>query len=137
VPAGSGKTSFVEARDISAVAAIVLTESGHTDQAYDLTGPEALDYEAVATIFSYVSDRSITYPEPSPLAFAVRMRRRGYSPGYITFMCGIYTTARLGLAARVTQDSHRILDRPPRRMRTYVEDYTDEFRTDSQAPPVT
>lgn len=62
VPAGNGKTSFVDARDIGEAAAIVLTESGHVNQAYDLTGPEALDYGEVATIFSDVLGRSITYP---------------------------------------------------------------------------
>lgn len=42
VPAGGGKTSFVDARHIGDAAAVVLTESGHADRASDLTGPEAL-----------------------------------------------------------------------------------------------
>lgn len=76
VPAGNGKTSFVDAQDIGEVAAVVLTESGHANQAYDITGSEALDYGEVATIFSEVLGRSITYPQPSLLTFAARMRRR-------------------------------------------------------------
>lgn len=127
VPAGSGKTSFVDARDIGEVAAVVLSESGHTNRAYEITGPEALDYGAVAAVFSEVLDRSITYPNPSLWAFARRMRRRGKPLGYIALMCGIYTTARLGLAARVTEDSHRLLGRQPRTMRTFVEDYKVDF----------
>ncbi|SER44229.1 SDR family oxidoreductase [Natrinema salaciae] len=132
VPAGSGKTSFVDARDVGEAAAVVLTESGHVDRAYDLTGPEALDYGEVAAIFSDVLGRSITYPEPSLVAFANRMRRRGEAVGFIALMCGIYTTARLGLAARVTDDSQRLLGRRPRKMRTFVEDYADEFRGTSR-----
>ena len=133
VPAGNGKTSFIDARDIGEIAAIVLTESGHANQAYDLTGPEALDYEEVATIFSDVLDRSITYPNPSLLTFARRMRRRGKPLGFIALMCGIYTTARLGLADRVTDDSWQLLGRRPREMRAFVEDYSDEFRRHSQS----
>ena len=132
VPAGDGKTSFVDARDVGEAAAIVLTESGHVDQAYDLTGPEALDYEEVATIFSDVLDRPISYPNPSVVAFARRMRRRGKPLGFIALMCGIYTTARVGLAARVTDDSRTLLGRRPRKMRTFVEDHADDFRGDSQ-----
>ncbi len=64
VPAGEGVTSFVDARDLGEVAAVVLTEPGHENRAYDLTGPEALDYHDVATVFSDVLDRSITYPNP-------------------------------------------------------------------------
>ena len=133
VPSGNGKTSFIDARDIGEIAAIVLTESGHANQAYDLTGPEALDYEEVATILSDVLDRSITYPNPSLLSFARRMRRRGKPLGFIALMCGIYTTARLGLAGRVTDDSWRLLGRRPREMRAFVEDYSDEFRGHSQS----
>ena len=132
VPAGDGKTSFVDARDIGDAAATVLTESGHANRAYDLTGPEALDYEAVATIFSDVLDRPISYPNPSLVAFAQRMRRRGKPLGFIALMCGIYTTARLGLAARVTDDSRTLLGRRPRKMRAFVEDHTDSFRGDSR-----
>ncbi|WP_049804940.1 SDR family oxidoreductase [Natrinema pellirubrum] len=131
VPAGRGETSFVDARDIGEAAAVVLTESGHTNRAYDLTGPEALDYGTVATICSDVLDRPITYPNPSLLAFARRMRRRGKPLGFIALMCGIYTTARLGLAARVTEDSRRLLGRPPRTMRAFIEDYAAEFQADS------
>lgn len=129
VPAGDGKTSFVDARDLGEIAAIVLTESGHGDRAYDLTGPEAIDYHEVATVFRDVLDRPITYPSPSLLEFGVRMRRRGKPLRFILLMCGIYTTARLGLAGRVTEDSRRILGRPPRDVRTFVEDYADEFRS--------
>jgi uncharacterized protein YbjT (DUF2867 family) len=41
-PAGDARISMVDARDVAAVAARVLTEDGHTGQAYDLTGPQAL-----------------------------------------------------------------------------------------------
>lgn len=133
VPAGNGKTSFVDARDIAETAAIVLTESGHANRAYDLTGPEALDYGAVATIFSDVLDRRITYPNPSLLTFGRRMRRRRKPLGFIALMCGIYTIVRLGLAARVTDDSRTLLGRQPQGMRAFVEDHADDFREDS--PP--
>ncbi|MDZ7730846.1 MAG: SDR family oxidoreductase [Natrialbaceae archaeon] len=131
VPAGDGKTSFVDARDVAEAAAIVLTESGHETNAYDLTGPEALDYAEVATVFSDVLDRSISYPNPSLLAFARRMHSQGKRLAFIVLICGIYTTARLGLAARVTDDSRTLLGRHPRGMRAFVKDHTDEFRGDT------
>lgn len=83
-------------------------------------------------IFSSVLERPITYPKPSVVEFGLRMRQRGQSLGFIALMCGIYTTARLGLAARVTADTRRILGREPRRMETFVEDYASEFRDDSE-----
>ncbi len=41
-PAGEARISTVDARDIAAVAARVLTEDGHAGKAYDVTGPQAL-----------------------------------------------------------------------------------------------
>jgi uncharacterized protein YbjT (DUF2867 family) len=40
LPAGDGKISFVDARDVAAVAAEVLTENGsqHMNKLYDITG---------------------------------------------------------------------------------------------------
>jgi len=103
-----------------------------------LTGPEALDYDAVATIFADVLDRPISYSRPSLVAFAWRMSRRGQPLGFVTIMCVIYTIARLGLAARVSSDCRRILGREPRSMRTFVEDYASEFResVDSSERPI-
>ena len=42
VPAGNGETSFVDARDVAAVGVAALTESGHENRAYDVTGVDAL-----------------------------------------------------------------------------------------------
>lgn len=130
VPAGTGKTSFVDARDLGEIAAITLTELGHDGRAYDLTGPEALDYHEVAAAFADVLDRPITYPNPSVPAFVARMHRRGEPLGFVLLMCGIYTTARLGLAGRVTGDSRRLLGREPHGILTFVSDYAEEFTRD-------
>lgn len=69
VPVGSARTSFLDVRDIGAVAALALTQPGHENKAYDLTGGEALDYFQVADMFSAVLGRKITYKNPSPVAF--------------------------------------------------------------------
>ena len=130
-PAGEGEISFVDARDVGAVAATVLTEPGHENVAYDVTGPEALDFHEVARTFSNVLERRITYPDQSLLAFANRMRYRGHSPGYVLLVSGIYTTVRLGFAGRVTNETAQILGREPRRIRAYVEASAAEFRTET------
>jgi len=128
VPAGDGVLSFTDARDVAAVAARVLTESGHGDRAYDLTGPAALDFREVAAIFSDVLDRPIEYADPSRLTFARRMYRRGFSPGFVAFMVAEYSVVRLGRSGRTTGDVEAVLGRSPRTVREFVADYADEFR---------
>jgi uncharacterized protein YbjT (DUF2867 family) len=123
VPAGRGKTSFVDARDVAAVAAAALTTPGHTDRSYDLTGAAALDYDQVAAVLSQALGRTISYRRPSLLRFILRQRAAGTPAAFIAVMAGIYTTARLGWAAKVTPDTARILDRAPITLAQYAADY--------------
>ena len=125
VPAGDGRTSFIDVRDVAAVAAKALTENGHQNKAYPLTGSEAITYGDVAQIFSEELGRPIKYPRPGVLAFALRMRARGMAWDFIGLMIGIYTTARHGLAGTVTPDTARLLGRAPITMRQFVRDYRD------------
>lgn len=132
VPAGSGKTSFIDARDIAAVALKALLEH-HQNQAYDLTGSEALSYYQVAQIFSEVLGVPVGYANPSVLGFARYMRQRGFGWGFIGVMVGIYTTARLGLAGRVSPTVGKLLGREPITMRQFVQDYRELWLTKEQA----
>jgi uncharacterized protein YbjT (DUF2867 family) len=123
VPAGDGRTAFIDTRDIAAVAARVLSEPGHAGQAYPLTGAESLSYHDVATIMSAELGRPIAYRQPSMLRFARAMRARGIAASYIAVMLGIYLTTRLDMAAAVDATAERLLGRPPIAMRQFVRDY--------------
>ena len=122
LPAGNGKTSFVDVRDVAAVAVHALLH-GTRNVAYDLTGPEALDYDDVASIFSVVLGRRVVYTRPSPLKFVRVTRQRGTPTTFVLFMLAEYTVARLGLAGRVTQDVPEVLARPATRLRQFAEDF--------------
>jgi uncharacterized protein YbjT (DUF2867 family) len=123
VPAGAGKTAFIDTRDIAAVAAKALLDGSDASKAHDLTGSEALGYAEVAATFSEVLGRRIRYADPSPLRFAARWLKRGASIPYIAVMTAIYTVARLGLAGRVTSDVTELLGRPPIKMRRFAEEH--------------
>jgi uncharacterized protein YbjT (DUF2867 family) len=125
LPAGKGKTSFVDVRDIAAVGVKALTEVGHQNKAYSLTGSEALDYYQVAEIFTEVLGKPIIYKNPSIVKFALNMYKRGLAPQFIAVMIGIYTTAKLGLAGKLTTDTQEILQRAPISLRQFVEDYRE------------
>ena len=125
VPAGTGRTSFIDARDVAAAAVTALTEDGHAGAAYSLTGPDALTYGEVASVLTDVLDRPIRYADPSVWAFIRRQRSEGRPLPFVLVMTGIYLTARFGLAARVTDDLQRLLERAPRTVRDFAEDYAD------------
>jgi len=124
VPAGRGRTSFIDVRDIADVAALVLTEPGHAGQAYELTGSEALTYTEVAEKFSAATGRPVRYADPSPLAFFRHMRARGLPAAQVLMIEAIYAAARFGLAARVTPETARLLDRAPRSFDEFAREIT-------------
>lgn len=127
IPAGYGKTSFIDCRDIAEIAALALLEPSHRYKAYPLTGGESLDYYQVANIFSNILGRPITYTRPSPGQYARRMREMGIQPEFIAVMQAIYMTVRLGLGRRVTPDAGRLLGRPPKTMREFIYDHKEAW----------
>ena len=127
VPVGAAKTSFLDVRDIGAVAAAALTQPGHGNKAYDLTGPEALDYWQAAEILSQTLGRKITYKNPNPLAFLLNTTRRGTPFMFALVMTGLYTATRFGQADIVTGEVERLTGCKPISFRQYVQDYQSSW----------
>lgn len=129
-PNGRGRTSFVDACDLAAVAAKALTKPGHENRTYPLTGGEALDYFEVANVLSEVLGRRIVYARPEVPEFlrVIRAARAGGLPwGFAAVMVRIYTTARRGLADTVTDELARVLDRPPTTLRQFASDHRETW----------
>ncbi len=123
LPAGRGKTAFIDVRDIGAVTALALSETGHENKAYAITGDDALDYFEIAKVLSEVLGRDIRYPKPTMPAYLMRLRKQGVPADYIKVQRMLYTPVRLGLAAETTDELARLLGRPPISFRQYAEDY--------------
>ena len=128
VPAGRrSRTAHVDARDVAAVAARALTEDGHGGRAYTPTGPVALTYDEIAAILTAELGRPIRYADPGLVAFWRRLRGRGTPRAMVGVMVGIYTAARFGLAAGITDDVTRVTGRPPIAFPAFAHDFRDAW----------
>lgn len=114
-PAGQGRTSYIDVRDVADAAVRVLTERGHERRAYTLTGRDALNLGEVAAVLSGVLGRRITYRNPGIPAFLHHLRDACQPIALGLVMMGVYTVARLGLAAGISPDLVQLISRPPRR----------------------
>ena len=128
LPVGRGKTSFIDVRDIAAVAALAMANPGHENKAYELTGNEALDYYEVAEIFSQILERPIIYRNPSALQFLWREIRKGTTLPFAVVMTWLYSSTRNGMAARVTHDLQQLLGKPAISLRQFVSDYKEIWK---------
>ena len=123
VPAGRGTTAFVDVEDVGAVAALALRDPGaHAGKAWTVTGGAALTYAECAAILSDVLGRPVRYARPGLLRYLHHAHSRLQMPWGMAVVTGaIYTTARLGLAAGITDDTRELLGRDPVDFRTFAE----------------
>jgi uncharacterized protein YbjT (DUF2867 family) len=129
LPAGNGKQSLIDSRDIGDAFAVVLTQPGHQQSAYSLTGAEAIDHDEIARILSRVLDREITYAAPSVAEYRATMQANGVPAALFESIIDLYDgiVAR-GWAETVTPDLAQLLGRAPRTFEQYAQDYADGFR---------
>jgi uncharacterized protein YbjT (DUF2867 family) len=123
VPVGNAKTSFIDVRDIGAVAARCLIDDGHAGKNYDLTGAESLDYWQAAAILSTTLRRTVHYRNPNPLHFLFETIRRGTPLMFALVMMGLYTSTRFGMAEPITHEVERLLGRQPISFQQYAQDF--------------
>jgi uncharacterized protein YbjT (DUF2867 family) len=102
LPVAQAKGSFIDARDIAAVAAALLTRDDMNDRDFDLTGARALDHDEVATILSREAGRRIVFEDIAPEAMLQNLLAAGLPADYAQFMLVILGYFKAGYAQRVT-----------------------------------
>lgn len=114
-PAGDGRTAFVDARDIAAVAAEILAvPASHAGKSYELTGPSALSMEDVARVLSDVAGRTIRYVDPGEEGYRQALEASGLPPALAGMFTYLYSVVvKNGWAAATSEDVARVLGRAP------------------------
>jgi uncharacterized protein YbjT (DUF2867 family) len=123
LPTGRAKGSFIDARDIAAVAAALLARDDLAGRAFDLTGGAALDHDEVAAILTETLGRPIRYEEVSPDAMRGGLLAAGLPAAYADGLLTILAAFRDGHAARVTDAVATITGRAPQTFAEYARDY--------------
>ena len=113
IPAADAAISYIDVRDIAAVAAAALTGGGHADKAYTLTGPEPLDHGTIARILSNAAGKTIRYVPLSENVARQAIRSAGLSAERTERLLGFYRLVRQGSCAPVSPDAENVLGRPP------------------------
>jgi uncharacterized protein YbjT (DUF2867 family) len=127
VPAGEGRTSFIDARDIAAAAAAALTETRFDRMAFDLTGPAALSYVDVADLLAKAAGRRIAYRSVDDEVFVTRRVADGFQEPYARLLAGIFYPVREGWVAKVTDAVETLTASAPRTVSAYVSENAAAF----------
>lgn len=125
--AGDAKISLIDIRDIAAVAAAVLTGSGHDNKIYNLTGPEVLTHQQLAETFSRVLDRKVLFIDVPEDAMKGALLNVGFPEWQADGLLEDYAHYRLNEAATVTPDVAQVTGTKPRTFEQFVKDHAPLF----------
>ena len=125
---GDGRASFIDTRDIAAVAAHTLTEEGHAGQTYVLTGPEALSYTEVAAKLSEATGREIKYVPVSPAQFRETALAAGLPEWLVSGLERLNELFVSGEAAEVTDAVRRVGRKEPTTFDQFARDHAEAFK---------
>jgi uncharacterized protein YbjT (DUF2867 family) len=133
VPAGDAKMSFVDARDIAAVAARILTNNNngsqqHVNKAYDITGSDTLSYSQVAEILSREVDKKISYIDVTEEDARKAMKQLGADGWSIDVMLELFIVIRAGYGSQTTTAVEHIIGRQPISFAQFAKDYAQAFK---------
>jgi len=126
---GDGKIPYIDARDIAAVAAVILTKPGHDGKKYVITGSEALSYRQAAEIIGRTIGKPLRFVDETPEQSRARRQREGYPPKIIESALAISAYQRAGgKTETITSVVADLTGRPPRTFADFAREHAAVFR---------
>ncbi len=121
LPAADTLEPFVDADDIADVAVAALTDPGHRNKLYELTGPRAMNFAQCIKEISEVLGRSVKYTTVSVDDYINALREQG-APEDLQWLLGeLFTVVFDGRNSNVMSGVEEALGRPPTDFKTYVQ----------------
>jgi uncharacterized protein YbjT (DUF2867 family) len=129
-PLGDARVAKLDTRDIGEVVAVVLTEPGHENRSYELTGPAAVTYAEMAEVLTDVLGRRIEYVDLSADEYEAHLVATGWPDWVAVEFAAIYGRGfyRAGGSSFVTTTVGDLLSRPPRSFADFAADHADVIR---------
>ncbi|WP_217255067.1 NAD(P)H-binding protein [Streptomyces sp. AC602_WCS936] len=117
---GAGRTGFVDADDIAAVAFHALTDERAPCTDLVLTGPEALSHDDIAAVMTDVTGRPVVHHRLTHEEMTERLTAV-VPPEFAAMLAGLDRSIAEGAEDRVTDTVRRVTGRAPRGFRAHVE----------------
>ena len=124
LPVGDGRDSFVDPRDIAAVAVALLTLPGQDGRIYEISGSEWLSFGQVAQKISELTGKKASYHDIPEETAKQKMLAMGMPLPLVESMLGYYVAGiRNGKMYAPTSTIRDVLGRPARSFDDWVRDH--------------
>jgi len=125
IPAGQGLVNYIDVRDVAEAIVATLFNPAHENQAYDITGPEPLDFYQIAKIFSDELGREIKYARPSTIRFVRQKLKDKKQLLYVVTLSLLYSAARNGKMNYANDVFRSITGHDPRTLAEFIHEYRE------------
>lgn len=132
---GDSRMPQVDAEDVAAVIAAVLTTDGHDGRSYVLTGPQSFSYADLAATLSTVLKRPIRYVDLSADAFHEHLLGNGVAPWVADHLTALGHLFQSHRTWPVTTTITELTGRPGRTLQRFIREHASAFLARPPSPP--
>lgn len=122
VPAGDIAEPFIDADDIADVAVAALTEPGHDNRIYEVTGPRLLTFDDAAAELTAATGREIRFQSVAPDEFIKAALASGVAEDLAHGLVALFTEILDGRNAHLDDGVQQALGRPARDFADFARD---------------
>jgi len=128
-PAGDAKVSFVDVRDIAAVAVkSLINDNQQKGRAYNITGCEALSYGQAAEILSKAVGKKINYVNVTDQDARNGMKDMSMDEWTIKSMIELFEITRAGYVSEISPIVEQVTGNKPITFSQFANDYAGSFK---------
>lgn len=120
VQPGEGRVSYATRRDLAEAAATVLTQPGHENRAYTLTGAEAPAFSEVAELLSQLKGGPVAYVPLTPAAYAQHLASEGLPQPLAEYLTHWAEAFNQGMCSTTDPALERLLGRRPTALKDFL-----------------
>ncbi|MCB2204819.1 NAD(P)H-binding protein [bacterium] len=120
LPTGDAKEPFVDVDDIAEVVVAALSETGHSGEVYELTGPQLMTFSDVADELSKATGREIAYVQITHESFIQGVKESGAPKDVVWMLDYLFASVLDGRNAYLADGIERALGRPPKAFTAYA-----------------
>ena len=130
MPAGDAKVSFVDVRDIAAIAVHALTSTNgkHEGKAHNITGGEALSHGQAAEILSKAVGKKINYVNVTDQDARKGMKDMSMDEWTIKSMIELFEITRAGYVSEISPIVEQVTGNKPITFSQFAKDYAGAFK---------
>jgi uncharacterized protein YbjT (DUF2867 family) len=118
--APTGRVAYIDIRDLSEAAALVLRDPALHGKTYELSGPDAYTFPEIAGLLSRILRHEVTYVPVSPGERRSALLGSGVSEWFAELLLSLETSAEAGQMGMITTTLKELLGHDPRTVEEFL-----------------